>query len=136
MSEELKAQYERDVESGYPEPWTLWECNTDAVPLEVADKCATCRHTYEPKPPTIHVSMQFPDGRTYVADLPEPMREAPNEGTAFWLAETLGPKELIWGVHYDIFNWQHKFLALSLCHRTEAAAKAWAGFFKQWRSDK
>ena len=249
MNEELKEQYERDIESGYPEPWLLykyrkpdsnhwvkfdfaigdgdflfsdiqrlpdadqiildwqrtkyyedsewnprpwelWEgkykydgwkrlpCNVkldgsiyyrrrpDALSLEreqweaeqepkkeereydplefdtsewkethLLNRCAFCRHKYEPKQPTIHVSMQFPDGRTYEADLPEPMSEEPREGMAFWMAETLGPKKFIWG-NYDVFNWQHKFLALGFCHATESNAQVLVDFFKQWRNDK
>ena len=234
MNEELKEQYERDIESGYPEPWTLWldrRCgdeynvchsepcfetgvrnpNADQIILDwqrekyaedaewnpdpkslwqvwdeddhkwrsfyasnekpaffrnvryrrrpgaptreqweveqkgekmsilsrrikKVDRCATCRHKYEPKQPTIHVSMQFPDGRTYEADLPEPMREEPNYGETFFII-------LIYSCTVREENWSafaadKVHLAAGLCHRTDADAQVWLHFFKQWRNDK
>ena len=242
MSEELKAQYERDIESGYPEPWKLWECNIDgdilwrgsfinpsftlpeliryrrrhdadqiildwqrekyaedcewhprpwelwesedkygggwepiqcnikldgslyyrrrpdaptreqweaerkgekmSIPIrsaasrciEKADKCATCRHTYAPKPRIIHVRVQFPDGKFYEADLPEPMREAPDYGETFFII-------LIYSCTVREENWSafaadKVHLAAGLCHRTDADAQVWLNFFKQLRNDK
>ena len=176
MNEDLKAQYEKDVESlngiqkrsiknGSIIPqtewniimsgWDLWrgkihdgdqsssprdwfegvvEYAAELGAQEQQDKCATCRHTYTPKPSTIHVSMQFPDGKTYEADLPEPMREEPNYGGTFFVISIYS--DAVREDHWEVCVTDKALLAAGLCHATESAAQAWVEFFKQWRNDK
>ena len=106
-----------------------------AVPrcAEKADKCATCRHKYELKPRTIHVRMQFPDGKLYEADLPEPMREAPGMGEVYHIVFNDMSKFLFTWVNNEK---EKRWLKQGMIHRTEADAQVWVDFFKQWRNDK
>ena len=100
---------------------------------EQQDKCATCRHKYEPKQPTIHVSMQFPDGRTYEADLPEPMMEEPEIGEVYHIVFNDMAKFLFTWVDNEK---EKRWLKQGMIHRTDADAEVWVDFFKQWRNDK
>ena len=100
--------------------------------IKKVDRCATCRHVYEPKPRTIHVSMQFPDGRTYVADLPEPMREAPGVGEVYHIVFNDASKSPITWTNIEK---EKRWLKQGTIHRTKADAEKWLEFFKQWRSD-
>jgi len=89
---------------------------------QIFSKCRSCRHEYEAKPCTIHIE----------ADLPEPMREEPKVGDMFFLVCHDGIDGREWGKTYKETEWFNA----GLCHRTEADARAWLDFFKQWRTDK
>ena len=122
-----------------------WESHDFGVPMpqcqktpstaigKAANKCATCRHKYEPKPRTIHVRMQFPDGKLYEADLPEPMREAPGMGEVYHIVFNDMSKFLFTWVNNEK---EKRWLKQGMIHRTEADAQVWVDFFKQWRNDK
>jgi len=82
--------------------WDCWDTGLDIVAYRVAE---------EP-PRTITVNGVV---------VPEPMREAPKQGTYFFTVGFTADIE-VGGFHWYGLRWQERALKRGLCHLTEAAA--------------
>lgn len=97
-------------------PWERWECSNgghDWESFEFNHPAWSLDFQYRRKPATITING---------IEVPEPMREAPDMGSLYWLVTNLSddPVELPWLDDMD----DRKWLAAGLIHATQEAAEA------------
>lgn len=117
---ELMAQYAEDARET-DKPWERWEycIGSEWFQCREAHMHWSVEHQYRRKPRTININGY---------EVPEPMREAPDDGTWVWVASPGHPD----GVnHYRVsrymgFDTADRWAALGLMHTTREAAEAHA----------
>lgn len=113
----LMAQYAQDALETET-PWERWEWKGEREWLPLSRECAfSIRFEYRRKPKTL----------TYTVTIPEPLREAPQLDTEYYLVSLFEPR------HFEVAYWgdcsgERMLLKRGLCFKTEedaiAAAKA------------
>ena len=98
-----------EVQSDWPAPWRTLPTTKSGMP----DTGWCAEHAHRIKPPERKMV-------TRTITYPEPMKEAPERGSVFWVVL----RQMVLESHWHNFECEHGYLKAGICYDNEADAQA------------